>query len=290
MTNDQNQIIDFLKNCGKPKHFDFQKFISTALELTYSDEVENALKMLDLCPSFYRASQKEYLDSLKENIRSRIATPLDYSHHYLEFFEVASKYEKDMSERRHKEAGVESKFEDLGDMIHESFCYPRGGIMIDMVKTLNDKGITPHIVEFGPAAFWLPHGLRKQGLKFKYKPLTLNQIALHGNMKSLEDVIDMDLKKSEHHIFVCFEVIEHLWDDSHIVLDYLKQSVDFETVALSTPLHTFDGGSNDDKRELQHLRCYSLSEFLNYAIRNFPGRKWMQYGGQSQVLIGEKIK
>lgn len=282
------ELEEFEKICGRPKHFDFDKFIEVVKSLTYSDEPMNALKMLDLCPSFYREHEKDYLRTLRENILSRIASPVTYVDHYLEFHDLALQYEKDMSIARHKENGEVSKFEDMGDMIHEAFCYPRGPVIIDIVRKLNEQSITPHIIEFGPATYWLPHGLKKQSLNFKYKPLSLSKMAMASHGKHLKEHIEFDLKASQYHIFVCFEVIEHLWNDADILVDYFKQDCDFKIVALSTPLHTFDGGDNSDTRELQHLRCYSKQEFIDYANKNFPNRTWNHYLGQSQVLIGTK--
>lgn len=283
----QEEVTTVLDNIGKPVHFDFDKFLEVVDELVTADEVISALKMLDLAPSFYREKKKDVLNVVRDHIKYRISTPLDYCNHYLEKYDIASKYEKEMSEKRHEQFGGESKFEDLGDMIHESFCYPRGAIMIDLVKSLNEKNITPHIMELGPATYWLPHGLLKQGLKFKYKPLTLNAAALTGHAQVLKDILDFNMQLEGHNIFVCFEVIEHLWNDSDIVIDFLKPRVPFKQVCISTPLHTYAGGQKDPERDIQHLRCYSKEDFEQYALKNFPDRQWKHYLFDSQVLIGE---
>lgn len=275
------------KLAGKPRYFDFDKYMECVQEMINSDEAIGALTLLKVIPSYYREHKKAFLDGIRDNILSRIATPIEYSNHHLEFYEIAKNYEKEMSIARYKEHGLKSPFQDLGDMINEGFCRPRGPLMLETVKELNAQGITPHIVEFGPAAFWLPHGLKKAGVKFKYKPLTLNAIALHGNMRELRDFIDLDLSQSKFHIFVCFEVIEHMWDDTQLVLDYLKQKVAFDLVCLSTPLHTFDGGTLNLDRDIQHLRTYSRQDFVDYGAKNFPNRAWRHWIDHSQVLMGK---
>lgn len=280
-------IREQIRVCGKPKFFNFDGFLALVDELVYSDEVINALKMLDMCPSFYREHYKSVLQDKKNDIRRRIATPLDYSSSYLEQYDVAMVHEKQMSELRCEYLKQRSGFSDLGDMIDDYFCYPRGPYMVDLIRKLNEAGTVPHIVEFGPAAFWLPYGLMKKGLKFKYKPLTLNLLSFDTHKETLKDVIDFKVSKENCNIFVCFEVIEHMWNDMDITLDYLKHGFEFDIVCLSTPLDTFSGGKNDKDAELQHLRTYSTNEFSEFAKKAFPGRVWNHYMAPSQVLVGE---
>jgi len=272
---------------GQPEFFDVNHYLESVKQMASADEVVTALEMLDKLPGYYRDNEPKEVTELRNDILSKVETVADYCRHDLEHYSIAIDYEKQMCDARASFHGTEAQFEDLGDMINDSFCFPRGPMILNLVKKLNEQGKTPHIVELGPASYWLPHALKKKGCKFKYKPISINRVAEQSHSVHLNGYYETDLSKSDVKIFVCFEVLEHLWNEKDLLFEAKKQKVDFDIVAISAPLNTF-GGGEADRKTFEHIRTYNAKEFRKLCSDMFPERNWVHALNQSQVMIGSK--
>lgn len=273
---------------GKPKYFDINQLISFARSLEYSDEPLLAIKLLtDFMPSYYRENIPSEIIDVKNDILSRLANVIDYSNYKGECYPEAESKEIALNKQREAELGEKTKFDDLGDMINIPFCQPRGAVIKNIVHFYNNMNITPHIVEMGPAQFWLPHGLNKHGLKYSYDPLTVNKHALESQPMNLYSFIK---SQDSVNIFVCFETIEHLYYEDDITIQFYnyekRYSIKFDCILLSTPKNTFMGGDNRPDKTIEHLRSYSPSELLQFGLTRFKNFEWRIIPAQMMVIIG----
>lgn len=273
----------------KPKYFSIDHFCEMATQLVQADEPLKALDFLDnFLPSYYREFPDPKVKALKDRIYSKMSNVVSYSWYSQENYDVANRREIEINRARLRAVGMdENLFNGLKDMIDIPFCYPRGPLVKEKVKELNEKGITPHIVEIGPAQYWLPHGLNKYKLNYTYHPLTLNLQALASQPIDLYKLAT----KGEFNILVCFEVIEHLYYEQDIYLQ-VKQyeashGLKFDLIMISTPKHTFLGGQETLDREIEHVRTYSSRDLVNYGVKNWPEYKWNLYDHDMMVIVGE---
>lgn len=271
---------------GKPKHFCPDHYCDSIEQMMAADEVILALQMLNNPPGFYRQSPTQRMIDLKRDIYKHTWSMTNYAQDEDEC------YDRSLELQRKYNPG--HKFDDLGNMIDIPFCFPRGPLMVDTVKAYNDQGLVPFIWEMGPANFWLPHGLIKKGLKFKYFATSLNKKALEDNKERLKDVWQDKPDKSDNpnfnqpEIFVCFEVIEHLWNLNDILHQYQIYGANAETILLSTPLNTLLGGVPEWKRDIGHLRTFTSKELALIAESMFPGYDWQSAAYALQVVRGVK--
>lgn len=249
---------EFIHNLGKPQHFNIDKYLDAVEEMIQSDEIIFALEMIDNLPGWYRENPPSRALEIKRIVNRQVMSVFDYA--------------QDSDESTI--AGAEKI-----DCLH---CYPRGPIINQLVEQLNQQDQIPHVVEFGPADFWLYSGLKGKNRSFTYQYVSLNQSA---QIKSEEP------NPIGPRIFVCCEVIEHLWRPEDVKHSYDKiffeKGADF--VVLSTPLNTLFGGMADWKnRSLGHIRTYTKDEFLSFAKANWPEFHWTLYLTPMMVLLGKR--
>lgn len=231
------------------KDFNIQCFLDAANELVRADEVEKALKLLEeFLPAYYRDHIPPEVIALRNEIMARIATPVSY-------VTIEDSYGPDLDDRH--------------DMATISL---RGAMMCKDVKAYNDKGHSPHIVDFAPGEFWLPAMLKKKGLVFTYWPILLNKGALPKLKAHYADIIQNDPTDLEPFIYVAFEIIEHLWNANDIKSESLRWKRSPDVVHISTPMYSFDQGCmNWRSRDLLgHLRAYSPMELHGILHKLFP--------------------
>lgn len=266
---------------GIPKHFHPEEFCDVVEQMAAADEIVQALKILEHPPGYYRAYPTQRMKDIKAKLYKHIWNLTSYVEDEDECYEKSLEIQ----------ARLNPAFEwpDLGTMIDIPFCYPRAPIAVQTVKDLNEQGITPFIWEMGPANFWLPHGLKAKGLKFNYYAQTLNKKALEDHKSRLTDVWKEKPDKNQYEIFVCFETLEHLWNEMDIMHQYIRYGANAKTILLSTPLHTLLGGMDNLERDLGHLRTYTVQEFVNIAEKSFKGFRWESFKHHMQVLKGTKV-
>ncbi len=259
-------------NLGRPIYFNIDKYLSSVEEMIIADEVERALWMLDNMPAYYRDNYPLRAMQIKERIYKQLFTVIDYGRNNNTQIEIFQKM-KDMS---------------LEDFNRIYFSNHRAMHTLGTCLMLNDKGIIPHIVEMGPETYWLPYGLKKNGIKFTYKGDHLNE-NIHELAKLILSPIWSDESKSDYNIFIAYEVIEHLHNEADIYHYYIQQNIDFKLVLLSTPKYTHIAASPKwFDAALGHLRAYTPGEFLKFAQKYFYGREWKLAGEDCMLLQGEK--
>jgi hypothetical protein len=267
-------------NMGRPRFFDPEGYCDVVEQMLAADEVIGALKMLDMVPSFYREKPTKRMIDLRQGIYHHTWNVGSY------VADRAETYEESLAWQKKHNPGLEWK--DLGDMIDIPFTYPRGPLMAEEVKALNNRGITPFIWEMGPANYWLPYGLIRKGLKFHYYATTLQKEAFEDHKERLKEVWKEKPDEGQHQIFVCFETIEHLWDHKDILHQYYRYGAKAETIFMSTPCGTLFGGMPDWHRELGHLRTFTMQELLQIANELFPGFRWEHALHHMMVIKGNK--
>lgn len=236
-----------------------KSFCDLAVLLVQYDEVERALLILNNLPAYYRDHEPKSVTDLKAAIQSKIMLPQDYATH----------------------ATDDQQLIDRDDIIH---ILSRGQILMNEIKTANDNGVTPHIVEVGPGNYWLPLNLSKAGHKFTYSAIGVVP-DLHIEFKKQLPVEHQVQHKESPVFFVAYEVIEHLHnvDELSIIASRIPN---LSKIFLSTPKYTYK--LNDDWYEgLQHLRAYTPNEFLTEAQRLFKSAKTWQYlDDQPMTVVG----
>ena len=255
---------------GRPKYFSTTVHVDACRQLAEADESEMALKMLDMVPAFYRDHPDSGAKELKKKLYEKLMSVKDYA---------TDKDEKDTTRDFQKGYPIE-KFLDM-----RSWSGARGQIVEGLVVAYNNAGEIPHLYEFGPSNFFLPYGLRDKGLKFTYDFFSINKDAEAEAKVRLADVMG---KAKGPSVFICLEVIEHLWNEDDIYHVYAKSGIDADSVVLSTPLYTMAGGMEGLDRELGHIRTYTPTEFQGFAKRHWPELSWSGVTDYSIVLLGRK--
>lgn len=243
----------------------FDHWIAAALELVRNDEVERALKLLDLVPAFHRDNPIPELEQLKKEIRAALITP----HAYL-----TSGLDSDVS--------VEKAVATIQGLL-------RGRVLL---RELKARSGTPHIVDMGPGEYWVALGLKELGFEFTYHELAFDQNAATA-FEMLVPAISREKKKGAQTIFLCHEVIEHLPSTDDITIEALRHCGGWpDFVHLSTPYYCYDPTHTRDQWNkpcgLPHLRGYTPREFIAEANRLFPGYNWEYCTDAIQSLRGYK--
>lgn len=234
---------------GTPQmnNFNIDAFITCAEELLRADETIRALHLLDNLPAYYRDHIPIKIVDLKNEIYKRLSTPQKY---------INGTYELSIMDLEH------------GNKMEETL---RGKIIVSDVKSLNDDGLIPHIIDYGPGEYWLPIILKKLGLKFTYQDIGLNKDAHNKALHVFKDNM-VPPSPDQPSIFVAYEIIEHLWDECEIKAQMLFNHGLCDLAHISTPCYTFDIDCTNwrQKDELGHLRAYTPSEFTRTLQTMFP--------------------
>ena len=256
------------RNEGKSAFFDLDTYCQVVEMFVNSDEIERALWMIDNPPGWFRENPPKKLTELRTLILKNTLTVKDY-----------------ISDSKEIE-----DYEKLQDFVDANFIYPRFQILLETIREMNQKGQSPNLYELCPASFWLPRLLLQYKVNFQYRFETINLDAAKF-FQSKHPEVNPNFDETQPNIFICFETIEHLWRDSDVAHFYAKYGLDADIVMLSTPLNTLLGGHPEGwrNRPLGHLRTYTKSDFLKFAVTHWPNRAWEQYPAQMQVLVGRKI-
>ena len=254
---------------GKPKHFNLDLYLDAVEHMICADEIKFALTMLDNLPGYYRDNYPKRAQNIKDLVLQQCMTVQDYINDVYELIEN--------SEKIHK-CPVQEQWR----LPHFS---PRGELIIKIVKDLNANGYCARIVEIGPYNYWLPLGLQDQGCDFIYTPISINPYVKNPYKTKTSS------EKPIKDIFICFEVIEHLWNEQEIYHYFCKTQTDPDYVLISTPKYTCGGGlPNWNTRQLGHIRTWTPSELTQYCRKNWPNLDWYFVDSAMMICIGEKGK
>lgn len=265
---------------GRPRHFNVEQFLDVVEQMILSDEIERALWMLDNLPGYYRDHKPDRAVQMKKDLLKATWTIIDYAKDVDETEEAIVE--------KHKKWYPDSNIQDIGDLFDIPFFKVRGNFVETLAKHYNDNSQTPYIFELGPASFWLPSGLKKKHYKFTYEATTVQRQAWEYHKSKLETVWAPP-QDGQPTIFVCFEVLEHLYRVEDLLHEYTKLDRDFDHILLSTPKYTLLGGQPDDQwrgRELGHLRTYTPEEFMQLGLKWWPNYKWQFYDNAMMVMHG----
>lgn len=260
----QDEELDIIKHCGKPAHFDIDHYLDSVEQIICADEIVFALQMLDKVPGYYREFPVTRMQEIKRKVFRQLMSAIEYS--------------KDPEE----DAGFIEKYMGckLEDMYRHQQHYPKGYIIMELAEKAKAAGFFLDIYELAPAHFWVPHGLKGQGYKFNYH---------YQNLNSQKPTIEIknDNSGASKKVFICMETLEHLWNEDDIYHGFVKFDIEPEYLILSTPKHTLGGGlPNWDTRPLGHIRTYTKNEFLQWAVRSFPGYDFNLYDAPMMTLLG----
>lgn len=257
-------------NIGRPLFWNLEDHIKAVEGMIKSDEIQIALRMCDEVPSFYR-TKVNYPVQLTE-IKKKV---------YRQCYDIFL-YGNDPEEASQTRETAESQW--LG-----GYCFPRGEIITNEIRTLNMAGITPWLFDLSCSHGNALAGLIKTEVKFKYLGKSMNSRAAERVKEWAGDVWQDLPEKGQETILISTEALEHAWDSGDIVRAAYKMNIDYDQIFLSTPLNTLGGGlENYDTRPLGHVRCYNSEEFSRFAEESFSGYSWALYLSHSQVLHGKK--
>lgn len=253
---------------GKPLFWTVERHVEAVEQLIRADEIDLAMQMCDMVPSFYRTPERypKELGDIKQAVARQLYDQIEYSND-------------------DEEAECTREFGEA--QWTNGYMHPRADIIKNILKELWPK--TPWIFDLGCSHGNLALGLMQDNLGFTYKGVGLNWrivqkvkkwCGLHWSDKPVNQ---------QPTILFCSEVLEHASRVEDIVTTALKECVDWDVVILSVPLNTLGGGlPNYTDRRLGHVRCFSEHELYAFASKHWPGRKWELTLADSQVIVGRK--
>lgn len=254
-----------LRNVGRPNFFDVDMYLLMIEQMITCDEVEKAMWMLDNMPAYYRDNVPHGTIRIKEQLFKKFFTTADYADMSPELFNEASRLSKE---------AVQKEFKSI----------IRFYKIYEVVRQLNEAGITPHIIEYGPGGFAIPYGLNSFDLRYTYFAQGLNVVAINKVKNTLPQWTE---ELGAYNIFVCYEVIEHLTDVGEIYHFATKHCSFYDRVLISTPKYTWAGGFPDwYNRDLGHLRTYTPRDLLSFGMKYWPHLKWGVNTDYELVLEG----
>ena len=249
---------------GLPACFSIDNYLDVVEQVICADEVQNALWMLDHMPGYYRDNVPERAREIKRKLYRQLMTVEDYCGDVHET--------EDISVKDHADYPIK----DHWNLEH---YWPRGHIIVERLKQINSEGFCADIYEFGPANYWVYHSLKGLGLDFVYDCFSIGK----EEKKTRTESHRKQFKK----LFVCFEVIEHLWNPDDIYHAYARHGFDADMILLSTPKYTlFNGLPNWEERPLGHIRTWTPMELTHFAAKHWPNFNYKIYDSPMMVLEG----
>lgn len=255
------------KNIGRPFYFDMDKYLDQVEDMIRTDELKFALVMLENVPGWYRDYPTERQIKIKNTLLGQCYDDFDYANDFDE---------------------ANWTYKDIVEQCLSDYTFPRANVVAEELEALNKENKKPWIFEISPSHGWLPLGFEHKGFKFDFCGKNLNQKAM--------EKIKLHLKCWRHHPeesqqkwLVCFESIEHMWDEYSFERSAKKLGHTFDKIFLSVPMYTLGGGLPDwSTRRVGHVRTWTPTEFWNFANKIFPGYKWIITTAHSMVLKGIK--
>lgn len=256
-------------NMGRSAYFNLDNHIIAVEQLIASDEIEMALKLMDMLPSWHRTNYPDELTRMKKILYENLYDPYEYS--------------SDSDEAGWTKEDAEKQF-------GTAYTYPRAEILRDVVLHYNAKNMTPWICELSTSHGLLPLGLQREGHKFNFFGKNLNHPALIKLKGWLNDGVWAESPGVDQpKIFVFTEALEHAYREEDLLNSYMKLGIEFDDIILSVPNGTLGHGlPNWKTRRLGHLRTYNSDEFYALAKRYFKGYSWRLWPSVSLVLHGER--
>lgn len=259
------------RNMGRPIHWDENLHARAIIQMIQADEIQEALRMLENPPAWYRENYPAEFTAIKNKLYQRLYSQIEYA---------SDQEEVDMAQR-HDVAVSQWNGE---------YCFPRAQIITDAVKKANDNGMAPFIVDLGCSHGNLPLGLKAAGLRFNYLGLAMNQKVIESLRTAVGNDIWSDWpSEGQEAWLVCTEVLEHCMDPHSLVIDAYKPGLHYAQMFWSVPYGCLGGGLENWDRRLGHVRGWTRKEFSEFVDKHFPGYQQTLYMAHSMVLHGVKI-
>ena len=248
----------------KPTHFDVDHALEFINQMVSADEVVTALEMLEKFPAYYRDHPTTSMVLTRQNIMSKITTVQDY---------FKGEWQEIQPER------IIAEYEQM----------PRFHYVEELVKKWNAENRVPYICEFGPGQYWLPIGLKAKGYKFTYRAITITDEHQPEAVNYLGDTMVSYGEFAQPQIFVCFEVIEHLFNLAEVYNYYCREHLNAEHVCISTPKYALGGGWKRDHAEMiAHVRTFTPTELMQFCMKYWPFMAWQYIDGAQMVAVGSR--
>lgn len=248
------------ENLGRPFYFDPEIYLDAVEHMIVADELVFALKMLDNMPAWYRINKHPRAESIRKELLKKTWTVFDYA--------------KDSDEK-----------EEIDGLLvgRDIRYYPRASILKYLVQDLTSRGLKVNVHEFCPGNFSNLRHLSACGLDFGYQFYNVN-MTTKDNVCEL--LLNHQLYPGGYNIFICFEVIEHLWD-AEITLEHWASRVSADSVMVSTPYGCMGGGMDKwREREIGHVRTFTPEELMRLCAKIWPKLIWSHVGSTMQVAVG----
>lgn len=257
-------------NMGRPIHFDLNDYVKAIIGQIRSDEIQNALWMLDNPPAWYRKNYPPELAAIKNALYRGLYSSIEYATDNEEL-EMALRVDVAVSQWRGE------------------YCFPRAKIITDELRRTNADGRAPFIVDLGCSHGNLPLGLMDAGGQFNYLGLAMNKAVVDRLRSNVgKNWAEQPLEGQETWL-VCTEVLEHCMDPMSLVIDAYKPGFHYHQMFWSTPFGCLYGGlENWDSRRLGHVRGWTDTEFIEFVNRNFPGFDLTCFISNSMVIHGRR--
>ena len=259
-----------MREIGKPLYFDLAAHVACVESLIKSDEIEMALKLIQMVPAWYQepGNFPPELTRIRETVFQNLYDASTYG------------CDSDEASMTREVASEQSR---------NGYMVPRFDITLQRIKELNADGVTPWVYELGVSHGNLPIGLIDAKARFEYLGRGINWRIVDKVRSWACDVWQDKPAPGQRTIFVCFESLEHMLNEQDLEAGARKVGVQFDEILLSVPWGCLGGGlPNYDSRPLGHVRGYSRASFLAVADRYFPGYKWTMFTSHSIVLHGQK--
>ncbi len=234
---------------GPMKDFKLQAFLDVANELVRSDEVANALWLLESgIPGFYRDFPPKEITDLKNEIMANIATS--------SFYATDSGAELQSDPNIHK-------------IMKHSF---RGDMLLKEMKFLNKNGFVPTLADLAPGEYAFVKMLIEEKTQFLYMPIWVNYPSYKHYHKDFESQMGGVPREDQPKVFFACEILEHLWHPEDLRYEMNRHCGMADVLFFSTPRHTFDTQCDDWRKKgaLGHLRTFTPQEFVLQIQKLFP--------------------
>ncbi len=226
------------------QNFNLQSFIDCANALVQADEVNNALWLLtDGLPGYYRDNPPQEIIELRNEILSRLATPLRYA-----------ELEKDY------------KAYPEGETYYAEHTL-RGRLVVQEGLRLRDNGEMPYFIDLGPGDGFVSPSLNQNSVSHYYVPLRFSQ-AINDDFALHEQCKRSQLPK----VFLALEIIEHLQSPWDLKAESLRFGLP-DVIHISTPMYSFDKRDivwQKERSLLGHLKTFTPKEFTELCVKLFP--------------------
>lgn len=261
-----------VSDIGKPLYWTVERHVEAVEQLIRADEIEMAIQMCDMVPSYYRLPERypKELSVIKQVVARQLYDQIEYS----------NDDEEAECTREFGEAQADNGYQ-----------YPRLHVLEQIIGVITPTNPV-WIFEIGCSHGNMPLALLKHGAQdWEYKGVGLNWRIVQKVREWVGDRWNDKPcpEKSQKTILYCTEVLEHCSRLEDIVTTALKECVDWDVVILSVPLNTLGGGlpSYTDRR-LGHVRCFNEQDLYKFADKHWPGLKWEITLADSMVIVGRK--